>query len=43
MRKRPTGLKRLKANYKRKATIGATTCIYMALFGEKPTRARTKK
>lgn len=37
------GLKRAASNAQRKATIGKTTAVYMALWGEKPQRGRPKK
>lgn len=42
MRKKTTGLKRLAATTKRKATVGAITAAHIALFGEKPSKKRVK-
>lgn len=40
---RKTGiLKTMAKNYKRKATIGATTALYQVMWGEKPKRGRKK-
>lgn len=42
MRKKTTGLKRLAATTKRKATVGAITAAHITLFGEKPSKKRVK-
>lgn len=40
---RRTGiLKTMAKNYKRKATVSATTALYQAMWGEKPKRGRKK-
>lgn len=40
---RKTGILRTMAkNYKRKATVEATTALYQAIWGEKPKRGKKK-
>ena len=42
--RKPTGiLGSLAKKTKQKATVGATTAIYTAMWGEKPKRGRPKK
>lgn len=36
-------IKTIAGNCQRKATIGATSLVYQAIFGEKPKRGRKKK
>ena len=42
MRKRSV-IKTIAGNCQRKATVGATSLVYQAIFGEKPKRGRKKK
>lgn len=42
MKKKTSGLKRLAATTKRKATVGAITAAHIAMFGEKPGKKRIK-
>lgn len=43
MARKSSILKTMAGNAQRKATIGKTTAVYMALWGEKPKRGRPKK
>lgn len=42
MKKKTSGLKRLAATTKRKATVGAITATHIVMFGEKPSKRRIK-